>query len=95
MIGKRIRGWMWGAVFAAFWRGRNTPADSRPRFATIIRGGTVYDGSGAAPFVADIGINAGRIDAIGDLSLARASEEIDAIGLAVAPGFHQHALLGH
>lgn len=58
-----------------------------PDYEIIIRGGTVYDGSGAAPFVADVGINGDTIAAIGDLSSASFAEEIDAAGLAVAPGF--------
>ena len=57
------------------------------RFDVIIRQGTIYDGSGNKPFVADIGINADTIAAIGDLSGALAKTEIDARGLAVAPGF--------
>jgi len=57
------------------------------RFDTIIRQGTLYDGSGKKPFIADIGINADTIAAIGDLSDATAKTEINAKGLAVAPGF--------
>jgi N-acyl-D-amino-acid deacylase len=57
------------------------------RFDTIIRQGTIYDGSGNKPFIADIGIIADTITAIGDLSDAVAKKEINAKGLAVAPGF--------
>lgn len=57
------------------------------RFDTIIRQGTLYDGSGNKPFVADIGINADTIAVIGDLSDAVAKNEINAKGLAVTPGF--------
>ena len=53
----------------------------------IIRGGTIYDGSGSAPFVGDVAIRGDRIAAVGDLSDATARREIDARGLAVAPGF--------
>ncbi len=53
----------------------------------IVRGGTVYDGSGADPFTADVGIRGDTIAAIGDLSGATAAVEVDASGLAVAPGF--------
>jgi N-acyl-D-amino-acid deacylase len=56
-------------------------------FDVIIRGGTVYDGSGNDPITADVGINADTIAFIGDLSKAKAKKEIDAKGLAVAPGF--------
>jgi len=57
------------------------------QFDTIIRGGTVYDGLGGAPIVADVGIRADRISAIGDLSDAEADSVVDATGKAVSPGF--------
>lgn len=53
----------------------------------IIRGGTVYDGSGKPGIVTDIGISADTIAFIGDLSKAAGKKEINAAGLAVAPGF--------
>ncbi len=53
----------------------------------IIRGGTVYDGTGAPGFVGDVAIDGDTIAAVGVLSGARGLEEIDAKGLAVAPGF--------
>lgn len=56
-------------------------------YDVVIRQGTVYDGSGNEPVVADIGINADTIAVIGDLSKAVGKKEIDAKGLAVAPGF--------
>jgi N-acyl-D-amino-acid deacylase len=56
-------------------------------YDTIIRNGTIYDGSNSQPFNADIAINADTIAFIGDLSSAKAKKEIDATGLAVAPGF--------
>jgi N-acyl-D-amino-acid deacylase len=56
-------------------------------FDVLIRGGTVYDGSGGEGRVADLGISGARIAAIGDLGDSRAGETIDAIGMAVAPGF--------
>lgn len=60
----------------------------------IIRSGTVVDGTGTAPRIADIGIAGGVISEIGDLSTATAGEEIEADGLFVTPGFidvHSHA----
>mgnify|MGYP001765008964 CR=1 FL=1 len=57
------------------------------RYDTIVRGGTVFDGLGGAPFEADVGIAGGRIAAIGRLRQARGALEIDARGQAVAPGF--------
>jgi N-acyl-D-amino-acid deacylase len=53
----------------------------------IIRGGTVYDGTGTAPVVTDIAIDGDAIAAVGDLSGANGHLEVDAAGLAVAPGF--------
>ena len=53
----------------------------------ILRNGTVHDGSGAVPVQADIAIDGDRIAAVGDLSGKRGKAEIDASGLAVAPGF--------
>jgi len=56
-------------------------------FDVLIRGGTVYDGSGSEGRFADVGIAGARVGAIGDLGSARAGETIDARGLGVAPGF--------
>jgi N-acyl-D-amino-acid deacylase len=53
----------------------------------ILRGGTVYDGRGGEPLVADVAVSGDRIAAVGDLGSARGRREIDAAGLAVAPGF--------
>ena len=66
----------------------------RPRNAhdIIIRGGAVFDGLGAAPVIADVAIASGRVVAIGRIA-ERGNFEIDARGLAVAPGFvdiHSH-----
>lgn len=58
-----------------------------PSYDVIIRGGTVYDGSGAPGRVTDVAIEDDRIVRVGDLARATASTEIDARGLAVAPGF--------
>lgn len=57
------------------------------KYDTIIRNGLVYDGNGAAPFKADIGINHDTIAFIGDLSKESANNEVDAKGMAVSPGF--------
>jgi N-acyl-D-amino-acid deacylase len=59
----------------------------RQQYDIIIRNGTIYDGSGSAPFVGDIAIQADTIAAIGKLSDATGKKEINATGLAVAPGF--------
>jgi len=54
-------------------------------FDVIIRGGTVYDGLGGQPFVADIAVNGDRIAAIGDLHEQTGKLHIDARNKAVAP----------
>jgi N-acyl-D-aspartate/D-glutamate deacylase len=59
---------------------------------TIIRGGTLVDGTGAPGRHADVGIGDGRIVAIGDVD-EKAAKTIDADGKVVAPGFvdiHTH-----
>lgn len=66
---------------------------TRDRFDTIVKGGTIYDGSGKAGFVGDIAWKDGRIAAIGRDLGKSAAEIIDAKGLAVTPGFidiHSH-----
>jgi N-acyl-D-aspartate/D-glutamate deacylase len=58
----------------------------------VIRNGTVVDGSGEAPYPADVGIRDGRIAGIGGID-EPAAREIDAEGLVVSPGFidaHTH-----
>ncbi len=61
--------------------------DTAAGYDIIIRGGTLYDGSGQPGRQADLAINGDRIAAIGDLSGAKAKQEVDAAGQAVAPGF--------
>jgi N-acyl-D-amino-acid deacylase len=59
----------------------------------IIRDATVFDGTGAPRFKADVGVTGDRIAAVGDLGAATADRELIATGRAVAPGFidaHTH-----
>src|SRR5689334_1951548 len=56
-------------------------------FDVLIRNGQIHDGSGQTPHKADIGLKGSRIAAIGDLHGSHGKTEIDAHGLAVAPGF--------
>lgn len=61
---------------------------------TLIRGGTIIDGTGAKAYPADIGISGSRIAAIGDLEGAQAKSIFPADGCIVAPGFidsHSHS----
>lgn len=56
-------------------------------YDVLIKNGNIYDGYGAKPYVADIGINSDTIAFIGNLENTEGITEIDAKGLAVAPGF--------
>jgi N-acyl-D-amino-acid deacylase len=56
-------------------------------YDVLIKGGTVYDGTGAPGRRADVGLRGDTVAAIGDLSTARAKTVLDVAGLAVAPGF--------
>ncbi len=64
-----------------------TACTASPQHDIVIRHGTIYDGSGGAPIQADVAITGDAIVAIGDLDGATGRTEIDATGLAVAPGF--------
>jgi N-acyl-D-amino-acid deacylase len=57
------------------------------KFDIVIKGGTVYDGSGEKPRVTDVAIRGDRIVKLGAFSADQAVTVIDAKGLAVAPGF--------
>ena len=73
------------AVLAAV--GSLAACSASAAFDVVIRGGTVYDGSGGEPYVADIAISGDVIVAVGELESDEATLQIDAAGLAVAPGF--------
>src|SRR5216110_3406350 len=64
-----------------------SPSPSAADFDVIIKGGTVYDGTGAEPKHVDVAICGDRIVGVGDFKTAKAKTIIDANGLAVAPGF--------
>jgi len=53
----------------------------------VIRGGAVFDGSGAPPIEADVAIDGHVIAAVGRLPDERGRIEVDVRGRAVAPGF--------
>jgi N-acyl-D-amino-acid deacylase len=72
--------------------GQSVERGDRPDI--ILKNGTVIDGTGSAPYRADVAIAAGRIAMIGDLSRMTAASEIDVTNLYVTPGFinlHSHA----
>jgi N-acyl-D-amino-acid deacylase len=53
----------------------------------ILRNGTIYDGTGAAPITGDVSIEGDKIAAIGNIGNVSGKQEFDLDGLAVAPGF--------
>src|ERR1700716_822734 len=72
---------LWFVAFVIF--SACTPA---PQYDVVIRHGTVYDGTGSPGVVEDLAIDGDRIAARGALGGTRGRQEIDATGLAVAPG---------
>lgn len=64
-----------------------TSCSSPITYDILIKNGTIADGSGNPTYIANVGINADTIAAIGDLKNAKGTLEIDATGLVVAPGF--------
>jgi N-acyl-D-amino-acid deacylase len=67
---------------------KQSPSPTGADFDVIIRGGTVYDGTGAEPRQVDVAIRGDRIAGIGPaVAGAKAKTVVDAKGLAVAPGF--------
>lgn len=58
-----------------------------PEYDVVLRGGTIYDGSGGAPITGDVAIVADSIVAVGDIGDGEGATELDVTGLAVAPGF--------
>ena len=56
-------------------------------YSVLIRGGTIYDGSGGAPYVGDVALRGDKIVFVGPHAPGRAARVIDASGKAVSPGF--------
>jgi len=56
-------------------------------YSVLIRGGTIYDGSGGSPYVGDVALKDDRIVYIGPHAPGRAARTVDASGKAVSPGF--------
>jgi N-acyl-D-amino-acid deacylase len=78
--------WLGYLFFTVIVGGGQIAAADAP-FDVIIKGGTVYDGTGEEGHVADVAIRGDRIVGVGDFASAVAKKTIDARGLAVAPGF--------
>jgi len=56
-------------------------------YSVLIHGGTIYDGSGNAPYVGDVGLRGDKIVYVGPHAPGNAARTIDAAGKAVSPGF--------
>src|SRR3954466_11195622 len=78
--------WLGYLFFTVIVGGGQIAAADAP-FDVIIKGGTVYDGTGGEGHVADVAIRGVRIVGVGDFASAVTKKTIDARGLAVAPGF--------
>src|SRR5262245_63973806 len=61
--------------------------DREPDYDVLVRGGTVYDGSGSPSVAGEVAIRGDRIAYVGPKAPGKARREIDATGKAVAPGF--------
>lgn len=58
-----------------------------PEYDIVIRGGSIYDGSGGEAVVGDVAVQSDSIVSVGGTITGRGRIEVDAAGLAVAPGF--------
>src|SRR5438309_7734529 len=81
-----MRIWVCSLVFTVIIGGGQVVSADAP-FDVIIKGGTVYDGTGGEGHGADVAIRGDHIVGVGDLPQASAKKRIAAHGLAVAPGF--------
>ena len=75
-------------------------AAPRPAYDVVIRGGTIYDGSGGAPYVGDVAISGDRIEAVLPRAAAEARfpshEKLELGEHALIPGLvnaHTHAAM--
>ncbi len=70
-------------LFGAF----NSGAIETPFYDLVLKNGLVVDGTGQAPYRADVALTGGKIAKIGGLGAYQAVREVDVTGLVVAPGF--------
>jgi N-acyl-D-amino-acid deacylase len=87
MCGMRILLGLLTAAVAAAAYAPSTPPPQLPAYDVLVRGGTVYDGTGVPGRRADVGVRGDRVAGVGDLASAQGTVVLDATGLAVAPGF--------
>src|ERR1700732_1885612 len=87
MIRSAIASLCWFACSAAVAQPPAARSEAGSRYDFLISGGTVYDGSGGAPFVGDVAIKGERLAYVGPHAPGSARKRIDAHGKAVAPGF--------
>ena len=62
-------------------------APAPARYSVLIHGGTIYDGSGGAPYFGDVALDGDKIVYVGQHAPGQAARTIDATGKAVSPGF--------
>ncbi len=74
-----------GASFAT--AHQTATASAAPLHDTVIRHAVIYDGSGTHPYSGDLAIDGDRLTYVGPKAAGRGGTEIDARGMAVAPGF--------
>src|SRR6476619_6401925 len=73
------------AAIAGLFASSAAPAPAS--YTVLIRGGTIYDGSGGAPYIGDVAMRGDKIAYVGPHAPGHAARTIDASGKAVAPGF--------
>ena len=86
----RLLAWLAGCLLAApNWAAPTWAAPGAPSapYDLVIAGGHIIDGTGSPWYSGDLGIRAGRIEAIGNLAEAPRRRTLDAHGRVVAPGF--------
>src|SRR5436309_1490686 len=81
-----MRTWVCSLFFTVIIGGGQIASADAP-FDIVIKGGTVYDGTGGEGHITDVAIRGDRIAGLGDFAKASVKKTIDARGLAVAPGF--------
>src|SRR4029079_13265513 len=72
---------------AALFASSAAPAPAPASYTVLIRGGTIYDGSGGDPYVGDVALKGDKIVYVGPHAPDSAARVIDATGKAVSPGF--------